>query len=68
MDGQIAFTHPVPHSAVQQRPPDSYGKSVQGESTLAEAAHASPMESGWPMVHVFLSCMGIMQETSIKDK
>ncbi|WP_231579121.1 hypothetical protein [Rossellomorea marisflavi] len=37
-------------SAVQRRPPDSYGNSGQGETLQAAPKRltARPMESGWP--------------------
>ncbi|MEW4221255.1 hypothetical protein [Rossellomorea marisflavi] len=41
VDDQKAFTNPNAHSAVKRRPPDSYGKSGQGE-TLQACRSGSP--------------------------
>ena len=48
----IKSAHPLSlaQSAVQRRPPDSYGRSGQGETLQATPKRltARPMESGWP--------------------
>ncbi|WP_367080052.1 hypothetical protein [Rossellomorea marisflavi] len=48
----IKSAHPLSfaQSAVQRRPPDSYGNSGQGETLQAKPKRltARPMESGWP--------------------
>ncbi|MBV6682190.1 hypothetical protein [Rossellomorea sp. RS05] len=45
-----AFSLSSAQSAVQRRPPDSYGNSGQGETLQATPKRltARPMESGWP--------------------
>ncbi|MFW0782370.1 hypothetical protein ACM6N5_19145 [Rossellomorea marisflavi] len=50
VDCQTVITLPLPHSAVQRRPPASYGNSGQGETLQAQPKRltARPMESGWP--------------------
>ncbi|MGX1266074.1 hypothetical protein RKD55_003878 [Rossellomorea marisflavi] len=47
---ELPNAHQFPQSAVQRRPPDSYGKSGQGETLQAAPKRltARPMESGWP--------------------
>ncbi|WP_317947247.1 hypothetical protein [Rossellomorea marisflavi] len=42
--------HQLAQSAEQRRPPDSYGRSGQGETLQAAPKRltARPMESGWP--------------------
>ncbi|WP_367080461.1 hypothetical protein [Rossellomorea marisflavi] len=47
---QISTSPSSTQSAVQRRPPDSYGNSGQGETLQAQPKRltARPMESGWP--------------------
>ncbi|WP_442637034.1 hypothetical protein [Rossellomorea marisflavi] len=47
---KAAHSHSFAQSAVQRRPPDSYGNSGQGETLQATPKRltARPMESGWP--------------------
>ncbi|WP_430494903.1 hypothetical protein [Rossellomorea marisflavi] len=47
---ESALSHNYAQSAVQRRPPDSYGRSGQGETLQAAPKRltARPMESGWP--------------------